>query len=274
VTKRLVVSLVAAFAAQSAFAFPLTGRAELDLDLDIPRFAAGPELSGMISMGCSGAVIRFRDDPSDQALVLTNGHCVGFPDPGRIFEDRPYDRALSIHARDGSRHRFRTTRIVYATMTGTDVGIVAINATYGQLAALGIDSYQIAPDGAVVGEEVKLISGYFSTVTACDVEGVVYELREAGWVMHGSYKYRCNAIPGTSGSPLIASASGLIAGVNNTGNEDGRRCTMNNPCEVDEEGNIVVVQGMNYGQRTDLILTCVDEAGRFDLDLPGCGLLH
>jgi hypothetical protein len=272
VTLRIALFLVAATVSQSAFAFPLTSRSAVEPTLKRP--ATDQELSGMISMGCSGAVVRFKEDPAAKALVLTNGHCVGFVDPGDFYSDRPYARSMRIYSRDGRSHRFSTTRIVYATMTVTDIAIVELNATYAQLSQLGIDSYQIAGPGAAVGDDIRLVSGFFQTSEECDIDAIIYELREADWTFRGSYKYsRCPAGHGTSGSPLISRNSGQIVGINNTRNDDGERCTFNNPCEVDEEGNITIDYMVNYGQRTDLILACIDAAGAFDLQVDGCELL-
>src|SRR3546814_2272200 len=54
------------------------------------------------------------------------------------------------------------------------------------------------------------------------------------------YTSSCNTIGGTSGSPVIDDATGKVVAVNNTGNEDGARCTVNNPCEVAENGTVTV----------------------------------
>jgi hypothetical protein len=48
-----------------------------------------------------------------------------------------------------------------------------------------------------------------------------------------------------------------VVAVNNTANEDGERCTLNNPCEVDRDGRITVRYGGHYGQQTYRLARCL-----------------
>ncbi|HEY3483660.1 MAG TPA: serine protease, partial [Streptomyces sp.] len=84
------------------------------------------------------------------------------------------------------------------------------------------------------------------------------------------YTSACQTIGGTSGSPIIS--GGKVVGVNNTGNEDGQRCTDNNPCEVDQAGTVTVRQGINYGQETYGIPACLTPANEIALTQAGCTL--
>ncbi len=97
-------------------------------------------------------------------------------------------------------------------------------------------------------------------------------LREDQWSWHDSIRYTaaCDTIHGTSGSPIVDLASNQIVGINNTGNDDGQQCTLNNPCEVDANGNITVHQGQSYGQQTYWFNTCLTSANAIDLTKPGC----
>lgn len=60
--------------------------------------------------------------------------------------------------------------------------------------------------------------------------------------------------------------------VNNTGNEDGGRCTDNNPCEVSQNGTVTVRKGINYGQQTYQIPACFGLDNKLDLGRSGCVL--
>lgn len=71
---------------------------------------------------------------------------------------------------------------------------------------------------------------------------------------------------------MIDNATGKVVAVNNTGNEDGQECTDNNPCEVDENGQVTVRQGINYAQETYGIVPCIGAGNVFDLDRAGCTL--
>lgn len=74
------------------------------------------------------------------------------------------------------------------------------------------------------------------------------------------------------GLPVVDQASGKVVAVNNTGNEDGARCTDNNPCEVDENGTVTVRKGINYAQETYGIVPCVGIGNKIDLSAAGCEL--
>ncbi|PSM31399.1 hypothetical protein BVG81_005580 [Haliangium sp. UPWRP_2] len=63
-----------------------------------------------------------------------------------------------------------------------------------------------------------------------------------------------------------------VIGINNTGNESGERCTVNNPCEIDSMGNVSFEKGASYGQQLYQVYSCVKDSGAFDLSLPGCKL--
>lgn len=71
---------------------------------------------------------------------------------------------------------------------------------------------------------------------------------------------------------MIDNATGNVVAVNNTGNEDGGRCTDNNPCEVDQNGTVTVRAGINYGQETYQIPACFGLDSKLDLNASGCTL--
>jgi hypothetical protein len=59
-------------------------------------------------------------------------------------------------------------------------------------------------------------------------------------------------------------------GVNNTINENGQKCTLNNPCEVNSNGTITYRRGQGYGQETYWVTTCLNSSNAIDLTLSGC----
>ncbi|WP_330338094.1 trypsin-like serine peptidase [Streptomyces sp. NBC_00557] len=228
---------------------------------------------------CSGSVIRFPSSAdTDPALVLTNGHCLetGFPDPGEVITGQSSSRGFGLLNASGSRvATLRANQVVYSTMTDTDVTIYRLTTTYAQIkSAYGISPLTVNDTHPTAGTAIKVVSGYWKRTYSCSVDGFVYRLKEGGWTWKDSVRYTssCNTIGGTSGSPVIDTSTGKVVAVNNTGNEDGERCTENNPCEVDESGNVTVRQGINYAEETYQIPACFTTGNKLNLSASGCVL--
>ncbi|NUT53788.1 MAG: trypsin-like peptidase domain-containing protein [Saccharothrix sp.] len=248
--------------------------------LAAPALAAPAEVdfTGAVSLdGCSGSVVRPPAHQStDPALVLTNGHCVKFMGADEVLVDQPSDRKFALLDRDGddSLGTLRASALVYATMHDTDLALYRLDETYAEVEAMGSGALELASAPAATGAAVGVVSAYWRQVYPCRVDGYVHELREGRYTWKGSMRYdeACRTQGGTSGSPVVDVATGKVVAVNNTGNEDGGRCTDNNPCEVDENGNVTVREGIGYAQRTHQAVPCLTGGGRVDLAAPGCGL--
>lgn len=236
--------------------------------------------SGIVKLSnCSGFLVRLPSSKdTDPALVLTNGHCEegGMPAPGEVVVDQPTRRSMALlgpHGRAlGTLH---STKIAYATMTDTDVTLYQLDRTYQQLArTLGGRPLTLAAAPADLHTPVSVVSGFFQQTWTCSIDRVVYSLHEAGWVWKDAIRYtpECDLIHGTSGSPIIDRTTGEVVGINNTGNDQGEACTLNNPCEVDEYGAVNVVRGRSYGEQTYRLTACAAPGNRIDLSLPGCML--
>jgi len=167
----------------------------------------------------------------------------------------------------------RSTRILYASINSLDIALVELSKTYQELAQKGVRSRRIASNPLPVGSLMVMASGFFRSATSCAVLGIIPFIREDDYLNLDSYKYReCDARHGTSGSPLIDAATGEVVGVNYTGNDDGERCTFNNPCEVDQAGRVTVDQGAGYGDPVHKIMTCLNAQKEFDVTKTGCEL--
>ncbi|MET7381017.1 serine protease [Streptomyces sp. NPDC005526] len=240
--------------------------------------AAG--FAGTVSLSnCSGSVIRFPGSAdSDPALVLTNGHCLetGFPAPGEVVVDQASSRSFGLLNSAGTRiGTLRASKVAYSTMTDTDVTIYQLTRSYAQIkSSYGINALTMSDTHPVAGSAIKVVSGYWKRIYSCNVDGFVYRLKEGDWTWKDSLRYTsaCNTIGGTSGSPVVDVATGKVVAVNNTGNEDGESCTVNNPCEVDENGNVTVRQGINYAEETYQIAACFGAGNKLNLSASGCTL--
>jgi hypothetical protein len=237
------------------------------------------DFTGIVALSnCSGSVVRTANSqPNDPALVMSNGHCVKFFAPGEVIVNQASSRTFTLLDSTGTRSlgTLRATRLAYGTMTNTDVSFYQLSTTYAQLQnnfrsrALTLSSVHPTQGGPI-----RVVSGFHRTIYSCDIDGFVFRLREDRWTWQDSIRYTqsCMTIPGTSGSPVEDANTSQIVGINNTGNEQGQRCTLDNPCEVDQNGTVTVRQGTNYGQETWFIAACIGPGSRFDLTRPGCGL--
>lgn len=278
------------FLFQSAvgFAFPLpkgqkSGLQVFSLEdlVDFERvqdqFTANYNFEGIVALNnCSGSIVRFEhSEPTDKALILTNGHCVEMMRPGAVYYRRNATRNFTVLSPAGENlGRVRSRVLVYATMTKTDMAIYELETTYAAIE----EQFQIRPltfsnESPATGTEIEVISGYWKRGYSCRVEGTVFTLREGDWTFNSSVKYStpgCEVIGGTSGSPVIQRGTRTVVAVNNTGNESGGRCTVNNPCEINEAGDVSYRRGWSYGQQTAWIYTCLDASRQLDLQTVGC----
>jgi V8-like Glu-specific endopeptidase len=237
------------------------------------------DFTGIVALdNCSGSVVRTPSAAdSDPALVLSNGHCYTFMGADEVVVNEPANRTFTLlDASGGEAGTLRATQLSYATMKDTDVSLYQLDITYGELASeFGSSALTLADAHPTAGTAFTVVSGYWQETYDCTINGFVHQLKEADWTWTDSIRYddasTCQTIGGTSGSPLVDGA-GKVIGVNNTGNDNGEECTLNNPCEVDEAGNVTVKPGTKYGQETYQMVPCIGAGSVINLDAPGCGL--
>jgi len=280
--RSLISSLLLSFSISlPAIAFPLKN----DLStIQLPSsFTADYDFEGIVALSnCSGSLIQLeKASDSDFGLILTNGHCFegGMPKPGTFIYNQPSRRAFTLlDSKANSVGQVTATAVIYATMTKTDMSIYQLKETYSEIKSkFGIRPLTLASKRAAESDDMEVLSGYWRRGYACTIETFVNELREDKWTMVDSIRYSrpgCETIGGTSGSPIVKVSSRTVIGVNNTGNESGKKCTTNNPCEVDSNGNITFVKGYSYGQQTYWVYTCLNSNNEIDLSTSGCLLYH
>lgn len=282
--KRSLIGLILGFQSLTTWALPLpTPNLIENLLLNgLPKdFTAQYDFEGIVALSnCSGSLVRFEDSrETDLAMVLTNGHCLegGFLQPGDIVVDQASYRNFTILSKSAtSLGRVGSTKILYGTMTKTDMALYQLEKNYADIAkAFNVQPLTLASDYAEKKTDIEILSGYWKRGYTCQHDGLVYQIKEGGWTWEDSIRYSqpgCETIPGTSGSPILERGTKTVIGVNNTGNESGGKCTENNPCEIDPEGKVTYKKGLNYGQQTAWIYDCMAPDHKIDLTLPNCRL--
>lgn len=249
----------------------------------IPREAGtNYNFEGIVKLdNCSGSLVILNGMPtSAKAIVMTNGHCLGLPGdrflkPGEVLVNRPMGRAMKIFKTLKDLKPIQATKILYATMTDTDVAYYELNQSYDQIkSAYDIDPLELDVNRPRVGNKLEIISGYWDVGWRCSIDAFIPKMKEADWSWVDSIRYTstCTTMGGTSGSPIIAAGERRVIGINNTSNEKGENCTMNNPCEVGSNGEVIARKGVRYGQQVYPLYTCLTPAFDIDLSIPGCDL--
>ncbi len=259
-----------------AITFPEFGRPLPD-SADFAAEAISYNFEGIVSLsGCSGSLVRFDDSQdTDPGMILSNGHCVRLLDPGVVLYNQSVTRSFDILSPSSSKLGTVTaTKLLYATMTKTDMSLYQLKQTYEDIRSkYKTEALTISSELPVVGADIEVISGYWKRGYSCQIEAITGTLKEGAWLFTDSVRYSrpgCEVIGGTSGSPVVAAGTRTVVAVNNTINESGKKCEVNNPCEVDKDGKITYQKGIGYAQQTYWLYSCRDSLGKLDLSLQGC----
>ena len=243
--------------------------------------AEGYDFEGIVKLSnCSGSLVIFSGMPfTAKAVVMTNGHCVqkpgGYLTPGEVWVNKPIARDMKIFDKNMKLFPIKATKILYATMTNTDVAFYELDKSYVEIMnvtnvrAFTLDSFRPS-----IAQPIEIISGYWDRGYSCAIDNFVFQIKEGQWIWTDSIRYTegCDTIGGTSGSPLIAKGEKRVIGINNTSNESGEECTLNNPCEVSANGDVNYQKGVRYGQQTFNVYTCLSPDFKFDLSRSNCDL--
>ena len=255
------------------------GAAALGLTLLAPvAKAATVDFAGALTVGgCSGSLVRMPvSTDNDKAFLLTNGHCYenAWPVPDEVLVDQPSHRVVSLLDHAGRPAALlQASKAVYVSMTGTDITLYQLDQSYRDIdRAYHVRPLTISAQRPAPGTAISVVSGGLGKIFTCAVDQLVYRVLESGYLTKDVLRYTsaCQTGPGSSGSPVVDSATGEVIGINNTSNRDGGQCLMNNPCEMDRDGAISVHKGIAYGTETYWLTTCVAKGNRLDLNRPGC----
>ncbi len=241
--------------------------------------SANAELSGTASLNCSGILVRMKRGVNQHAVLLTNGHCAqkNFIDPGTAKINVSYDRSpIFIHFGANGSGRVTPLRVLYATMTGTDIGLIELRETYRSLESKGATVYDLSDSASDSKDKtpVEIIAGHPKQKQTCRISYSVETLVDDEWTYKNALALEdpCPVAGGWFGAPLIDPTTKKIVGLLSSVNVKGGLCTLDNPCEVLSGGERLAFRGRAYAQRTSDILGCINRNGDVDLTITGCKL--
>ncbi|APY90361.1 hypothetical protein A7J05_36095 [Streptomyces alfalfae] len=242
-----------------------------------PSGPAG-NLAGTVKLpNCSASLVRPRTArDEDKALLLTNGHChpEGRPKPGEVITGQGAPIEGSVLSPAGRELGPVMGRVLYATMTGTDITLAQLDSTYADIRQkYKIEAFPLASTGPVAGQKIKVASSFLESVWSCQAEAVIPTLKEGDYTSTHAIRYakECNTQPGSSGSAVVDAETRELVAVNSTSNRDGKKCELNNPCEIDETGT-TAHQGRGYATQTAAIAACIGSGNTIDLKRQECTL--
>lgn len=241
--------------------------------------ASTDELRGMATLTCSGSLIRLNRNADQNVVLLTNGRCAKrhFINPGDAVINSPYDRGdILVYLGDSEPEKIAVTRLLYATMSDTDIALIELEATYAELEDRGAQVYSVSDSDAdsKVGTTVLVVSGYTKQKQHCTIEKNIPLLLEDVWSTRNQVSFDANCVieGGWAGSPMIDPTTQKIVGMVNASNTQGGICTLDNPCEIEGKSEKMAFRGRTYGQKISRLSDCVTTDGEIDLNLKGCAL--
>ena len=242
------------------------------------------------ALTCTGSLI----DPSGsgasnaKAWLLTAGHCISL-DPYGVILNQPLNATVQFNFfadTPDSRVTVRSREVGWSTMKGVDLALVELNATLGDLRALGIRPVPLTSMAPQTGRSVFWtgISGspippelQFLRLGRCSL-GPSVHLLEGSWLWNDELSNNCpDLYAGASGAPLFDAASGEVIGVIGTSTllnfaqGPDYDCQVNRPC-VMRAGGPVMQRDTSYASPVQGIADCFDKVNGLDTQRPGCPL--
>ncbi len=264
-------------------------------DLDSPTSPAGlfqaaqaadTSLTGVgrtigLSEPCTAWLLDVDGPAASPAYAITNGRCVGATDRAGVVSDQAVGNAVVefnafaalTSAVLPDLVQAPVSEVVWASTRGTDLAVLRLASTYGELADQGVRAIEAVPtldQGAeilIAGVPVEDIaaSEQFLRGSRCTV-GETTDVLEDGWFWRDEQASDCHGIlDGSGGSPVFNPAGNAVAMVNTStiGAQDRAACSDGRPCEV-TDGGVAVKPDTSYMVAVDALAQCFPE-GEFTL---------
>ena len=237
--------------------------------LFVPNQAQGTSLTGVgrilgLKQPCTAWLLDIGGAPDTPALAVTSGRCAGAIDPAVVLTDVKVEGAsveFNAFATLTSAGRPNVVpaaidEVVWASVRGTDMAVLRLATTYGDLTGLGVRPIAAAsaPEQSaeilVAGVPVEGIESdqRFLRGSRCQV-GHTADVLENGWLWHDLQASDCSGILGGSeGSAVFNPAGAAVAMVTTTtiGAQDERACALGRPCEVVAGGGTSAKDDTSY----------------------------
>jgi hypothetical protein len=210
------------------------------------------------SSTCTAVLLDTGDSATAPAYAITNGHCVGINGANEILRDVSADgvRVAFDWFIDRPEHRLvDVKKVAWASMHNTDLAILELDATPGELRPLGLKGWRPETLEAGGGASVDVVmlgipvgvplvdipeKERFLRLGTCSLDTDPVTLNERQWLWPASLPNDCpEVLPGNSGSAVIDRATGGLVGLINTTTfkgEGGAECWLGRPCEVTPDG--------------------------------------
>lgn len=253
-------------------------KGEADLLKAIGQYYAGSR--------CTAVFVRLSDNENAPAYVLTNGHCVQDWDPNAVHIAEAVNHKVYFNVfkntPDSARIEVAVKQIAYSTMKGTDLAIVELNSTVKQLMDKDIQPLSIAQSVPAAGMPIQIFGIPTENISSEEwrlrrtsgTQGQkIDKVLEFSWTWFDLYANDASGIAGgNSGSPVFGSlADGVFGLINTTATKDATPCYLGGPCEPTASGTDYRI-GTNYALSVLAVPGCVNSAGKFDVNAPGCTL--
>lgn len=277
---KFLIALIMSLSAASAFAVKQAPYANpLVLRTNTESISA-IDFEGIVKLsGCSGSLVTFKGTPkTNKAVVMTNGHCLPITAPGQVVTNLSVRTGTSVGLFDANKklNKLPLSRVIYATMTDTDVTFYESTLTYAEIEAqFNTEAFTLNDELVRTGTNIEVVSGYWEISTICEAEAIAPILREDVFIWKNAIRYssKCMTKGGYSGSPVIELNSRTVVGLHNTGNNGKLDCSDSNPCEQDAAG-VLVFRELNrrYAQQVYQFYGCLNAKYEIDLKVAGCSV--
>lgn len=215
-----------------------------------------------LRLWCTATLIASSEspDPGQAALILTAGHCTDVSGPtgdNEVVIDKPLGDGWSFTPafffdNTSDHHQVPIKRVVYSSMKSTDIALLELDATYGELRSRGIkplilENFKVA-DNSIEAVHIPIglfPGGFYLRHSVCQTlspqpvfEGIQPIREDSPWFWPEALPSDCMGVyGGSSGSPIFAKGGTRVIGILFTAVDSGfNGCGWGRPCEVTEDG--------------------------------------